>query len=103
MHFQCVVFGRRAGRIAVEDWGHTSMPQVPTFVDATGKVHESVLDPNKFIPLRLKQRYQLNKTNHIFSFDLPNPDSHIGLLIGQYIAVRFNFNQNLCILDLILD
>ena len=46
------------------------------------------LSPDQFIPLRLRQRFQQNKTTHVFSFDLPHPTSQAGLLAGQYVAVR---------------
>jgi len=85
---ECVVFGRRAGKFASQDSSRKTISQVPGFIDASGKFHESVLNPNQFIPLRLRQRFQLNKTSHIFSFALPNLDSQIGLLVGQYVAVR---------------
>lgn len=83
-----MVFGRRAGKFASQDSSRKTISQVPGFIDASGKFHESVLNPNQFIPLRLRQRFQLNKTSHIFSFALPNLDSQIGLLVGQYVAVR---------------
>lgn len=47
-----------------------------------------VLSPDKFIALRLRQKVQVNKTNFLFTFDLPKLTDQIGLLAGQYIAVK---------------
>lgn len=91
---ECVVFGRRSGKNAYKYAcsnsvaHHQAVAVRPSFIDSDGVLHEAALRPDKFTPLRLKQRIQLNKTTHLFSFELPTPTSHVGLLAGQYIAVR---------------
>lgn len=52
-------------------------------------INREVLSPDKFIALRLRQKVQVNKTNFLFTFDLPKPTDQIGLLAGQYIAVKY--------------
>lgn len=91
---ECVVFGRRAGSNAIKYAQssaiahHNTIATRPSFVDDKGVLHETVLSPDKFIALRLRQKVQVNKTNFLFTFDLPKPTDQIGLLAGQYIAVK---------------
>jgi cytochrome-b5 reductase len=46
------------------------------------------LHPDTWVPCRLASRVQLNSSTHYFSFALPNKTDQMGLLAGQYIAVR---------------
>jgi len=88
---ECVVFGRRAGSNASKFIGTANTEGIarrPDFIDESKVLHKGALSSFKLTPLRLKERFQLNSTTHIFNFALPSPTDHSGLLAGQYIAVR---------------
>jgi len=88
---ECVVFGRRVGKNA-SAYRRTPgiMHRPPEFYDKMGVFHGVALDPNEWRPLKLRERIQLNKFNHLFRFDLPSPTHHLGLRAGQYLALRAN-------------
>ncbi|KAI9202202.1 putative NADH-dependent fumarate reductase [Polychytrium aggregatum] len=74
---ECVVFGRIAGQRAASIKDR----------DVRG------LNPNTYIPLRLRSSQQLGGHIRLFRFDLPSYNATSGMDVGQYVSVRAHIND----------
>ncbi|GBG88332.1 hypothetical protein CBR_g46898, partial [Chara braunii] len=88
---ECVVYGRIAGVNAWKSkkFTHGLIRRQHSYRDRAGVEHPSGLLPTEFKSLPLIERYVPNKSCAVLKYALPSKNHMLGLLCGQYLAVRY--------------